>query len=74
MSVARMSRVSIVGLKDDLLDVLSHLTKLGVLQIEVDESIQEEFARINALKSDEKIKNLSSLSFYREIADELEVS
>lgn len=73
MSVARMSRVSIVGLKDDLLDVLSHLTKLGVLQIEVDESIQEEFARINALKSDEKIKNLSSLSFYREIADELEV-
>ncbi len=74
MSVARMSRVSIVGLKDDLLDVLSHLTKLGVLQIEVDESIQEKFAGVNAAKSDEKIKNLNNLSFYREIADELEVN
>lgn len=73
MSVARMSRVSIVGLKDDLLDVLSHLTKLGVLQIEVDESIQEKFAGVNADKSEEKIKNLNSLSFYREIADELEI-
>lgn len=74
MSVARMSRVSIVGLKDDLLDVLSHLTKLGVLQIEVDESIQEKIAGVNAAKSDEKIKNLNNLSFYREIADELEVN
>lgn len=73
MSVARMSRVSIVGLKDDLLDVLSHLTKLGVLQIEVDESIQEKFAGVKADKSEEKIKNLNSLSFYREIADELEI-
>lgn len=73
MSVARMSRVSIVGLKDDLLDVLSHLTKLGVLQIEVDESIQEKFAGVKADKSEKKIKNLNSLSFYREIADELEV-
>ena len=71
MSVAKMSKVSIIGLRDKQIEIISYLANQGVLQIETDEELEADFKKIKQTSDKRQQFALSDLHYYAEIADDL---
>lgn len=67
MSVAKMSKVTLVGLRDEQIEIVSYLANVGALQIEENKRRDEDFKELAKRQTQEKKNDLKDLHYYSEI-------
>ncbi len=71
MSLAKMSKLTLMGLRDEQIEVVSYIANVGALQIEKNDNREDSFKEHHEEYLNEKREKLKELHYYSEVREDL---